>query len=95
MKLVNRPHLAVALLLLCAQGSAQELMLELVYDGIDTATSITAPPGESGRLFVTTEVLKQMGKADRDASLERACIEPLAREARREARGRAQEVIHE
>ena len=54
MKLVNRPHLAAALLLLCAQGSAQELMLELVYDGIDTATSVTAAPGESGRLFVTT-----------------------------------------
>ena len=50
----RRLYAAIALLALCASSPAQELMLELVADGFDQATSLCAPPGDTQRLFVTT-----------------------------------------
>ena len=49
-----RIYAAAAVLALCASSQGQELMLEPVASGFDTATSVCAPPGDTQRLFVTT-----------------------------------------
>ena len=51
----RRIHAAATLLALCASTQGQELLLEPVASGFDTATSVCAPPGDTERLFVTTE----------------------------------------
>ena len=50
----RRIYAAAAVLALCASSQGQELMLEPVASGFDTATSVCAPPGDTQRLFVTT-----------------------------------------
>jgi len=51
---ITRIRLAgLASIALSAPVAAQQVMLELVADGLGTATSVSAPPGDT-RLFVTT-----------------------------------------